>query len=67
MPGRGPIRGKKRASSAPPLRPANGETSDGVPAMLEGEFVQLPSGKHYDSADSDDGPTGEVLEDADLI
>ena len=35
--------------------------------MLEGEFVQLPSGKHYDSADSDDGPTGEVLEDADLI
>ena len=27
----------------------------------------LPAGKNYDSADEDDGPTGEVLEGADLI
>ena len=79
MPGRPPPRGKapKRSRSAPPQRPADGENSaapqqdnagdGGEPATLDGELVVLPAGKNYDSADEDDGPTGEVLEGADLI
>lgn len=75
--GRPPVRGKKRASSAPPQRPADaddaadaqerGPSGDAAPAVLEGELVALPSGKEYDSCDDNDGPTGEILEDAALV
>ena len=77
--GKGPQRGgppRKRAARAPPQRPDQPDAtaaqqeqpaSGGSPATLEGELVQLPDGKHYDSLDENDGPTGEILEDEQLI
>ena len=76
----GPVRGggRKRPASAPPQRPPAAENNsaeppqqqepvEGEPATLDGELLPLPPGKNYDSADEDDGPTGEILEDADLL
>lgn len=76
MSGRPPPRGKKRANSAPPQRPGEAGTSAdppppaaaaGEPATLDGELVELPAGKAYESCDEDDGPTGDVLEDEELV
>ena len=39
----------------------------GEPATLAGELEKLPASKAYESADEDDGPTGDVLEGAELL
>eukprot|EP00966_Prymnesium_polylepis_P330311 7385972-Prymnesium_polylepis.1 len=72
-----PVRGgagRKRAASAPPQRPEQpaappqqGTADSSVPATLDGELVQLPAGTNYDSLDENDGPTGDILEDAELV
>ena len=76
MSGRPPVRGKKRSSSAPPQRPGDaGSSSDppdqpvagGEPAILEGDLMELPAGKSYDSCNENDGPTGDVLEEEELV
>ena len=77
MPGRPPVRGgsKKRSASAPPARPDQPEenlqqqqdSTGGTPATLDGELVQLPPGINYDSLDENDGPTGDILEDVELV
>ena len=66
---------RRRAASAPPQRPGRdgaqspapaGQVPD-EPATLEGEFVPLAAGKSYESADENDGPTGDLLEGAELL
>ena len=38
-----------------------------MPALLDGELITLPDGKAYESTDEADGPTGDILEEDQLV
>ena len=61
--------GHPRQSKMPSDLPSSSRAAetDGEPAILEDDLVALPPGKNYELCDENDRPTGEVLEEEQLV